>query len=63
MLNNYKIFMEKSRGDVNKFFVGSALVLLVIVVFQQVFYGGRFDPDSVELPPSAVRRMTVVDTL
>ena len=44
-----------------RFFGGSALVLFVIVVLQQVFYGGRVDPDSVELPlPDTV---TVHDTL
>jgi len=36
-------------------------VLFVIVILQQVFYGGRVDPDSVELPqPDTV---LVVDTL
>ena len=44
-----------------RFFAGSALVLLVIVFLQQVFYGGRVDPDSVELPPPDT--VTVVDTL
>ena len=44
-----------------RFFGGSALVLFVIVIIQQVFYGGRVDPDLVELPlPDTA---LVVDTL
>ncbi len=34
----------------NKFLGGSALVLLLVVVVQQLIYGGRVDPDSVDLP-------------
>ena len=33
-----------------RFFGGAALVLLVLVVIQQLIYGGRVDPDSVDLP-------------
>ena len=44
-----------------RFFGGSALVLFVIVILQQVFYGGRVDPGSIELPlPDTV---LVIDTL
>ena len=46
-----------------RFLGGSALVLFVIVILQQVFYGGRVDPDSVELPLSRSFGMLVVDTL
>ena len=43
-----------------RFFGGAALVLLVLVVIQQLIYGGRVDPGSVELPePDTV---TVRDT-
>ena len=34
----------------NRLLGGAALVLFLIVILQQVFYGGRIDPDSVELP-------------
>ena len=34
----------------NKFLGGSAFILLVVVILQQLIYGGRVDPDSVELP-------------
>ena len=34
----------------NRLLGGAALALLVIVILQQVFYGGRVDPDSVGLP-------------
>ena len=44
----------------SKFFGGAALVLFVIVILQQLIYGGRVDPGSVELPePDTV---TVRDT-
>ena len=42
----------------NRFFGGSALVLFLIVILQQVFYGGRIDPDSVDLPDTVVVRDT-----
>ena len=34
----------------NKFLGGSAFILMVVVVIQQLIYGGRVDLDSVELP-------------
>ena len=46
-----------------RFLGGSALVLFVIVILQQIFYGGRVDPGSVELPLSRSFGMLVVDTL
>ena len=44
-----------------RFFGSAALMLLVIVIFQQVFFGGRVNPDSVELPPPDT--VLVVDTV
>ena len=44
-----------------RFFGGLALVLFIIVILQQVFYGGRVDPGSVELPLPDT--LVVVDTL
>ena len=34
----------------NKFLGGSAFILLIVVFLQQLIYGGRVDPDSVDLP-------------
>ena len=33
-----------------RFFGSAAIVLFVIVILQQVFYGGRVDPDLIDLP-------------
>lgn len=34
----------------NRFLGGAAVILLVVVVIQQLIYGGRIGPESVELP-------------
>ena len=34
----------------NRFLGGSVFILLVVVVIQQLIYGGRINPDSVDLP-------------